>query len=955
MGKSKRLSLGSISIAVLSFTLFVLAGPIARFLCLSIALDFTLSAGSLNFLLAVEYPLRIVMYFVFGGLLVYTLVSHRRFDGGSLKRSMLLVFSVVIVGLMLSAMLYAPIVKAETTAVTGYYLARPIPGADWYLGKLSDGTYYAINGSNWNDLTAVEPWQASPPWASYASNSTAITQQALASLTYGEVYMKEVPFNLNLMGSIPPNVQVVDNVNGVTYTYVNPLSSLGSPYTVSVGTGNNAGDYVAADSGGRIMYAMNNASRVIQDTIMNNSVTEIAPSASPYWLSNTIYIAVQNYTLEGTWQSHLEMMPYVNTTMIRFSSTDYNGNAISLIKNVQIEGLQLDGNGYNEKSLANSIYGDGRNYWQGAITCDDGNVGVSQCFIDNCYIHDSSTGIYFDTPGIVSNFTIQNCYIENTTWDGILPIYVVDGLIANNYLISDGFGCALQGATGCLITGNHFENIGATFCSGTADYIQGGDFNDTVSNNIYTEPYSNPNYLTFGIQLESFPIPPNNDVSNIRIIGNTFTGRWAYAINIGDASNNFIYGNDIEATQTYWGEINFYAITPASYGYDSNNVIENNRIVSPVPCIRFDSAESPAVGNIIADNTLVDTSGYITIAYDGVSVQTTNNYLNGVFTPVGLTLPTTNIVNSPVSGSSLVNSANKAAPTIFSSNFNSGSYSGEGWTGIATNEAGNTISIVQGASTAGYYSSKSVIANTTGASYQNYAYSYLSGLNQAAIYVGGSFMVNNLPASDGQYVELMAGIGSDKEFGVYLEEHWGTNLLVQAVVSQSGTNEQYQSSNEVSVLQSGVPFFLSAYFVVSSTVGQIQVWLNGVNVISETGLNTAARGNIASVDFGCCPYEGTNYATTVYVNGASISASYIYPIQPIWENTVYTFCGNGIPTATLTLYLNGGTGVNVFVNSQQTYWNASGDETITLQVGDTFEVTWTTPPAPIVVTAPYVS
>jgi hypothetical protein len=157
------------------------------------------------------------------------------------------------------------------------------------------------------------------------------------------------------------------------------------------------------------------------------------------------------------------------------------------------------------------------------------------------------------------------------------------------------------------------------------------------------------------------------------------------------------------------------------------------------------------------------------------------------------------------------------------------------------------------------------------------------------------------------------------------------------------------------VLQSGVPFFLSAYFVVSSTVGQIQVWLNGVNVISETGLNTAARGNIASVDFGCCPYEGTNYATTVYVNGASISASYIYPIQPIWENTVYTFCGNGIPTATLTLYLNGGTGVNVFVNSQQTYWNASGDETITLQVGDTFEVTWTTPPAPIVVIAPYVS
>jgi len=132
----------------------------------------------------------------------------------------------VLIAVCLSNLLTVPLAQSETVAVTGYYLATPLPIADWYMGKYASGYYFAINGSNWNNLVAVEPWQPSPPWASFAENYTALTQQVLASLTYGTIYMKEVPFNLALMSSIPANVQVIDNINGVSYTYINSASSL---------------------------------------------------------------------------------------------------------------------------------------------------------------------------------------------------------------------------------------------------------------------------------------------------------------------------------------------------------------------------------------------------------------------------------------------------------------------------------------------------------------------------------------------------------------------------------------------------------------------------------------------------------------------------------------------------------------------------------------------------------
>ena len=125
--KNKPVTWKSITLLISSFILFVLTGAIVRLFCLSIALDFSLSANTLNGILAAEYPLRLVMYFVFAGTFVYTLLTHRKVNSQSLKKPLLVAFSLVLVGLMLSSVLYEPLVKAETTAITGYYLSRPIP------------------------------------------------------------------------------------------------------------------------------------------------------------------------------------------------------------------------------------------------------------------------------------------------------------------------------------------------------------------------------------------------------------------------------------------------------------------------------------------------------------------------------------------------------------------------------------------------------------------------------------------------------------------------------------------------------------------------------------------------------------------------------------------------------------------------------------------------------------
>lgn len=62
---------------------------------------------------------------------------------------LLLVTLLVSMGTGLTAI---PSIQANLTTTGSYYLDTPLPIADYYIGKYSNSSYFAINGSNWNNF-----------------------------------------------------------------------------------------------------------------------------------------------------------------------------------------------------------------------------------------------------------------------------------------------------------------------------------------------------------------------------------------------------------------------------------------------------------------------------------------------------------------------------------------------------------------------------------------------------------------------------------------------------------------------------------------------------------------------------------------------------------------------------------------------------------------------------------
>jgi hypothetical protein len=204
------------------------------------------------------------------GFLYVGLRSRFQVDTQRIKtQSRKLKFSIVALTCLMmctSFLMTAPIVSANTVATTGYYLATPLPIADWYLGNYSTGNIFAINGSSWANLMT---YPAAAPWASVTGNYTAVWENVLAATSYGTIYAKEVAFPLSLHTTIPNNTQVICNYQGVTYTFTNSTNSMGSPYTVETGAVKyDTTMYTAKDSGNRILWSSTNQTG-LQDTVLS--------------------------------------------------------------------------------------------------------------------------------------------------------------------------------------------------------------------------------------------------------------------------------------------------------------------------------------------------------------------------------------------------------------------------------------------------------------------------------------------------------------------------------------------------------------------------------------------------------------------------------------------------------------------------------------------------------------
>lgn len=274
--KQKKLALGSICLIVISIALILFGRIVIGQLGLMAVLSWPeLIAYAPAFCVAGYVLMGVgVAGFVYLGLRSRFTVDTQQVKTQGKRLKVLVAVSACAL-IVFSCFATPQIVSANTVATTGYYLATPLPIADWYLGNYSTGNIFAINGTSWANLMT---YPTPAPWAADTGNYTKVWVDVLASISYGSIYAKEVAFPLSLQSTIPLNVQVICNYRGVTYTYVNVASSLGSPYTVSVGQGINNGFYIAADSGNRIVITSTNAA-----TIQTQVYTSLPHGGSVYF------------------------------------------------------------------------------------------------------------------------------------------------------------------------------------------------------------------------------------------------------------------------------------------------------------------------------------------------------------------------------------------------------------------------------------------------------------------------------------------------------------------------------------------------------------------------------------------------------------------------------------------------------------------------------------------------
>lgn len=158
------------------------------------------------------------------------------------------------------------------------------------------------------------------------TNLATVTSGILTSMTSGTLFLKEVSFDLALMNSIPQYVSVIESVNGLTRTFINPLDSQGAPYTISIVSAN----YLGQDKEGQILQSSTNAATVINNvfgyltsgrtskevvnTIGNITITQplIIPSYTKLNVQGAITLAYQsNCTMLqnsfGSWASDIEV------------------------------------------------------------------------------------------------------------------------------------------------------------------------------------------------------------------------------------------------------------------------------------------------------------------------------------------------------------------------------------------------------------------------------------------------------------------------------------------------------------------------------------------------------------------------------------------------------------------------------------------------------------------------
>lgn len=447
------------------------------------------------------------------------------------------------------------------------------------------------------------------------SNKTYLEQQAIGNLTAGSgtVYMKEVSHNCNV--TVPANVSVLENVDGVARRFINLANSHGSPYTVSV----DSGYYFGQDSLLNYInsWSSTNASQIGQDAMANASLNG---GGTVFWKRGNysdMHLIVEatydNLTLEG--ETGTIFSQNTNTQMI----LKLNGMPTDPLENVVVRGIRFIGSSSNHASAGSQV-GIWLNNTRNSliednvvedIACDEGGTGDHSSSIELWFYNYNNTITKNTVRGgtwigiacgggsqfnIISENHVIGTYDNNIDLNGAGGYNTYYNQVIHNTLEAGsgtrtGEGIDMDTVSynlvhGNIIVGNHTTGIGVGSSAGKSSYnnfednkiycqgnpspcagiycVSGADNNTFTGNSIYDTGY-------IGINIEACYYNSFTDMNFYGCVSPIYVHNGANWTTI---NNPHIYGKayrGIEVTSTFFTFISGGIIADQTYGIYLNN------------------------------------------------------------------------------------------------------------------------------------------------------------------------------------------------------------------------------------------------------------------------------------------------------------------------------------------------------------------------------------------------
>ena len=541
----KCLSLGSLAIMSLSLVLIVFGqaiffGAVSTVLSVS---NTKINVLDIIFLLRYMPYLGLIPQGIGAGLLAYFLMrSEAKVDIPKVKKQFLRLFVIFAIGAILisSALVTIPVVHANLVASANYYLDSPLPLDGVYVGEYNNNSYFVINGANWHNFAQ-------------SSNRTLVESYALGNSTTGHVYA-EVPFDYNL--TIPPNVSVVENVNGLTRIFCNPINRQGNSYTVTIDKVN-SGYYLVQDSTGRYMNGWQSS----------NSVNAINSAVNNCTNGGSVYVGTGRYSANITVQTGVKFVLDIGTTGV-YSSPAQGATCLILNYNSGIFDYYTLGNLTGEINLSagtTSLSPNWQSNWDILV-----NQIISQSTLSSLTV--SGTGSFGNVTTIDPQQPYSYMVYVDPSNSSVYKAKAANGTVCWS---STDFSTTVQAVLSSCKTGTR----NTVYITGYA--VLTSQVNLTSNIKICGDAViaASPNFKS---NMFAFPL----GTSNVEIAGLTLNGNWPtrpngtqenIIIGLGLLSNIYIHDNII--LNSPWVGIGF-GFAENSSGTMQNIRIENNNITN---------------------------------------------------------------------------------------------------------------------------------------------------------------------------------------------------------------------------------------------------------------------------------------------------------------------------------------------------------------------------------------